>query len=154
MLFPLVGCYQTSEDLSQEAYIRVTDAIKQHPIQSPRAFLFQTARNLALDHLRKEKVRNLYLDRNADEIEIQVVVSPTLNPEGELLVAQQVDLLLKVLAQQPQRRREMLILHKVHGWHYPEIAQHYGLSLSAVEKNVRIALAHCLAAAAGFDLEQ
>jgi DNA-directed RNA polymerase specialized sigma24 family protein len=25
MLFPIVGCYQTSEDLSQEAYLKVTE---------------------------------------------------------------------------------------------------------------------------------
>ncbi len=139
MLFPLVGCYQTSEDITQEAYVKVTDAFQQYPIQSPRAFLFQTARNLALDHLRKEKVRNLYLERNADETTLAQIAALSPNPEAKLHIAQQVDLLLKMLAEQPQRRREMLILHKVHGWHYPKIAEHYGLSLSAVEKNVRIA---------------
>lgn len=154
MLFPLVGCYQTSEDLSHEAYLKVSDASRLQPIHSPRAFLFQTARNLALDHLRKEKVRATHLDRQAGESVICDIACPEPGPEAELHLVQQVELLLHVLKDQPERRREMLILHKVHGWNYLKIAHHYKLSLSAVEKNVRCALAHCLSAAGQFDLER
>jgi RNA polymerase sigma-70 factor (ECF subfamily) len=45
-----------------------------------------------------------------------------------------------------ERRRQILVLHKFHHWTYERIAQHYGISRSAVEKNVQVALAHLLAA--------
>jgi RNA polymerase sigma factor (sigma-70 family) len=140
MLFPIVDCYQTSEDLSQEAYLKVTDAIRQYPIKSPRAFLFQTAKNLALDHLRKEKVRSLHIDHNADESAILEIALSAPSPEKVVFMGQQMALLLKVLADQPQQRREMLILHKAYGWHYPEIADYFGLSVSSIEKKYP----HCL----------
>jgi RNA polymerase sigma factor (sigma-70 family) len=56
-LFRIVGCRQTAEDLAQEAYIRVMSAAEDQHVTYLKAFLNQTARNLALDHLRKAKVR-------------------------------------------------------------------------------------------------
>ena len=41
-----------AEDLTQEAYIRVLKAHEGGAIANPRAFLFTTARNLALNQLR------------------------------------------------------------------------------------------------------
>ena len=146
MLFPIVGCYHTAEDLSQEAYLKVSCALRQYPIEFPRSFLYQTAKNLALDHLRKEKVRHLHVDQDQIDPSTFEIASPTPTPEHSLQIDQQVKILHKILASQPQQRREMLVLHKVHGWRYDEIAKYMGLSRSAVEKNIRIALSFCLEA--------
>jgi RNA polymerase sigma factor (sigma-70 family) len=144
MLIPMVGCYHTAEDLSQEAYLKVSGALNQYPIEFPRSFLYQTAKNLALDHLRKEKFRNQYVEREIDETQTSAVISPNLSPENSLQIDQQVKILHKILASQPQQRREMLVLNKVHGWKYDEIAKYMNLSRSAVEKNIRISIAQCL----------
>ena len=146
MLLRFVGCPETAEDLSQEAYLKVSSAIKDHAIDYPRPFLYRTAKNLALDHLRKEKVRRRTLDERCDETETLHVADASPSPENAVAAAQEVDRLLTILSTQPRRRREILVLHKVHGWRYDEIAAHFGISRSAVEKNIRIALAHCLAA--------
>ena len=45
-----------------------------------------------------------------------------------------------------ERRRTIFILHKLHGWNYARIAAHTGISESAVQKNIRLALADCLRA--------
>lgn len=150
MLFPIVGCYHTAEDLSHDAYLKASAANRIRPIAFARAFLFQTAKNLALDHLRKEKIRNqqVFWDAQEDDLEIPAI-TPT--PEEAMCIDQQVEILHTILAGQSPQRREMLILHKIHGWRYDEIGQYLGLSRSAVEKNIRLALAHCLAAAADFN---
>lgn len=57
-LFRMEGCRQTAEDLAQEAYVRVMGAAESQHVTYLKAFLYQTARNLALDHLRKAKVRS------------------------------------------------------------------------------------------------
>ncbi|MGH8499840.1 MAG: RNA polymerase sigma factor [Methylococcales bacterium] len=146
VLFRMVGCYQTAEDLAQDAYLNVCSAIRKNTIAHPQPFLYQTAKNLALDHLRKEKVRGRNLVEWTDDSVTLEVASPLPTPETSAAIAEQIDRLLEILSGQPQRRREILVLHKVHGWRYDDIASHFGISRSAVEKNIRIALAHCLAA--------
>ena len=140
----MVGCYQTAEDLSQEAYLKVSVALKQYPIEYPQPFLYQTAKNLALDHLRKEKVRSKTFLDSVAETDCNEISAPAATPETMLMAKQELELLLQSLANQPQRRREILILHKVHGWHYEDIARYFNISKSAVEKNIYAALAQCL----------
>jgi len=41
------------------------------------------------------------------------------------------------------------VLHKFHHWSYERIAGHFGISRSAVEKNIHVALGHLLAARDG-----
>ncbi|MEN9637215.1 MAG: hypothetical protein RL077_5619, partial [Verrucomicrobiota bacterium] len=51
--FPVVT---DADDLVQEAYARLMQAHATGPIACPRAFLFVTARNLALNHLRHQRI--------------------------------------------------------------------------------------------------
>ncbi len=44
------------DDIIQDAYVRVLDARKKGKLRSPKAFLFATSRNLAIDRLRHLKV--------------------------------------------------------------------------------------------------
>jgi hypothetical protein len=60
--------------------------------------LFQTAKNLALVHLRKEKVRSLHIDHNADESAILEIALSAPSSEKVVFMGQQMALLLKVLA--------------------------------------------------------
>jgi len=57
VIFRIVGCPDTAEDLAHEAYLRFTQAAQSQDIAAPRPFLFQVGRNLALDHPRKQKHR-------------------------------------------------------------------------------------------------
>lgn len=141
----IVGCRQTTEDVLQDTYIRVTEAARERRISYPQPFLYQTAKNIALDYLRRERVRRRALVNEAVERTFHVGPSPTPLPETVVANRQEVTRLSRLLADLPKRRRHILILHKVHGWRYAEIAAHVGISESAVEKNVRSAMAYCLA---------
>src|SRR5258708_37424090 len=44
------------DNLVQEALVRVCQAWQRGEVQSPKAFLFATARNLALDQVRRQKI--------------------------------------------------------------------------------------------------
>lgn len=141
----VVGCQQTAEDVIQDAYVRVAQANSQHGISHLRAFLFQTARNLAIDHLRRERLHRRTF--TVAEEAAEAVACPQPLPEAQVAGKEKVDRLKRAMAGLSERRRAIFLLHKVHGWRYADIASHMGISESAVEKNVRAALAHCLKAA-------
>lgn len=141
----MIGCAHTAEDLVHEAYLRVATAAQHSRIEFLQPFLYQTAKNLALDHLRKERVRLRVITHDLDEEAIESIVSPLPSLEVYVQDSERVRHLDQALAGLSERRRAILILHKLQGWSYPEIATHLGLSESAVQQNIRHALAHCLA---------
>lgn len=153
-IYRIVGCPQTAEDLAHEAYLKMLHASKNQEISYPHPFLYQIARNLALDHLRKEKIRQrsddsqLKHSEDADDL-LEYIPSSAPTPEQQTDNSQQVALMLDALNGLSERRRQILVLHKFHHWTYERIARHYGISRSAVEKNVHVALAHLMAAQSG-----
>ncbi len=140
----MVGCHQTAEDLAQEAYLKVSDASKKKTIEYLQPFLYRTAKNLALDYLRKQKVRNKKLVEKMDDMSYEQITDNAPTPDVAVQASQELNQLLNLLEKQPERRSEMLIMNRVHGWKNDEIAEYFGVSKSTVEKNIRIALAHCL----------
>jgi RNA polymerase sigma factor (sigma-70 family) len=147
-IFRIVGCPQTAEDLAHEAYLKMLQAAKTGEISYPHPFLYQIARNLALDHLRKERVRqhsdnHPKADKDSGNL-LECIPSSAPSPEQQAADGQQVALMLEALSGLSERRRQILVLHKFHHWTYERIARHYGISRSAVEKNVHVALAHLL----------
>ena len=145
----IVGCPQTAEDLAQDTYLKFLQASTTQEISFPQSFLFQIGRNLALDHLRKQRIRQPLVDATATEDEDNRYENlPVTLPTPEKIVAdqQQVALLLEGLERLSERRRTCLVLHRFHHWPYERIAIHLGISRSAVEKNIHAAVAHLLAA--------
>ena len=57
------------DDVVQEAYMRVLKAYKEKPIQAPKAFLFATARNIALNMVRAAAVRGENIKGNWDDLD-------------------------------------------------------------------------------------
>lgn len=149
-IYRIVGCPQTAEDLAHEAYLKMLQASKNQEISYPHPFLYQIARNLALDHLRKEKIRQRSDTPQKDDDDtgnlLECLPSTAPTPEQQTGDRQQVALMLDALNGLSERRRQILVLHKFHHWTYERIARHYGISRSAVEKNVHVALAHLLSA--------
>lgn len=143
-LLRLVGCRQTAEDLLHDAFVRVSQAEAAQGITHLRAFLFQTTRNLALDHLRREKLRRTAFPLTEDDTFLGVAC-PLPLPEKQAADRETVERLKQAMAGLGERRRTILLLHKVHGWRYADIARHLGISESAVEKNMRQALVQCMA---------
>jgi RNA polymerase sigma factor (sigma-70 family) len=143
-----VRCEHAAADLAQDSYLRIADAADETAIAHPRAFLFRTARNLALDHLRKLRVRSVAAQPLAVEIP-----SPEPPADVALLDRQRVRLFQQALETMPPRCREVFLLHRVHACTYGDIARRLGISESAVEKNIMRALSHCRGVLRGHDSE-
>jgi RNA polymerase sigma factor (sigma-70 family) len=122
-----------AEDIVQEAFVRLWRAFDRDDIQNPRAVLFKTARNLALNHLRNTRLRNSEAVRaHADESFRRDVKSA----EEELIAGEEAAACRLLMAELPLRCREAFVLRVVDELSYKEMAREMRLSVSTIEKHV------------------
>jgi RNA polymerase sigma factor (sigma-70 family) len=121
-----------AEDLIQEAFLRLHLYCQAEELQTQDAFLARTVLNLSVDLHRKEH-RELYTDEPLENLSL-VDVRPT--PDEELAVSQRLAKVGAVLEGLAPRTREIFLMHRVEGYGCKQIAAHYGISLSAVEKHI------------------
>lgn len=139
VLYPIVQCRATAEDLTHETYLRLTK-MNARALAYPRAFLFRTARNLAIDHVRRQAARARLLSP------VGLVADAEPSSERAVMAQERINLFERVLDELPTRCREVFILRKLHGLSYAEISAQLGISRGATEKHIVRALARCRAA--------
>ncbi len=137
-LLRIVKCPDTAQDLVQESYMILARTAAETQIEHPRGFLYRTAGNLALDHLRHHKVvlRHVEAEQHSEEAEQSSV-------ESDFAKTQWRTLLHQAITELPPRCRDVFILHKIRGMSYREIGQMLDISESAVEKHIIKGLQHC-----------
>ena len=130
------------EDVVQETYARLLglNTSAWAAVRNWHAFLFTTARNVALDRIRRSRV--VSLDALAEMGSVDVLdqapsVDEALNARQELA------LMLDTIASLPDRCRETLTLRKLYGLPQREIARRLGISESTVEKHVAYGVRLC-----------
>jgi RNA polymerase sigma factor (sigma-70 family) len=130
------------EDVVQETYARLLslDKSASAAVHNWRAFLFTSARNVALDRLRRTRV--VSLDALA-EMGRMDVLDQTPSVEERLNTRQELTLLMDAIASLPDRCREALTLRKLYGLSQREIAQRLGITESTVEKHVAYGVRLC-----------
>jgi RNA polymerase sigma factor (sigma-70 family) len=129
------------DDIVQEACMRVLQAREQgEPLASPKAFLFATARNLAVDRLRRHEVsRTDFLE----EIDSVHVLDERDGIPETLARNQELALLTEAIQSLPARCRQILTLRKLYGLSHREIAARLGLSESTVSNQITIGIEKC-----------
>lgn len=126
-----------AEDLTQEVFIRLARSGAE--IETPQAYIFQTAANLLRDRARQEKTRADYrLGLGAVE---QTTVE-ILDPDRVLLGRETLAQLVAGLRELPERTRGVFILNRLENMSRIDIAASFGISISAVEKHLGRAMAH------------
>ena len=127
-----------AEDVVQTAFIRYTESSA--PVVNPRAFLYKTCSNIAIDQIRRRDVRNGYA-RSVAEIEMGAVEE--IGPERQLEARQRLGIISKALWAMPGKRRRLLMMSRFDGLSYAEIARRVNLSETVVRKHIAKALAGC-----------
>jgi len=120
---------EQSEDLAQSVFIRLwktresVDSEKQFS-----SFIFTIARNQLIDFFRKSS-------------EEMVELSDHLMPVYDILETEKIsDQILVLLEQVNPQQRITFLLHRLDGLSYKEIAEHFNISVKAVEKRVSTVL--------------
>lgn len=132
------------EDVAQSAFIRFAAADAAH-IDNPRAFLYATARNLVIDHHRKERTAAAH-EQAVRSVDDQVY---ELSPENVLLQAERFRILAQALERMPLKRRRLVLLNRFEGLSYAQIGEQFGMSAENVRKHIERTLAECLRALRG-----
>ena len=143
----MVGNPSTAEDLLQETYLRVTRALDERPVEHLEPFVFQTARNLALDHLRARRVQARTLVEDVPEQIRHNVAAPTSSREDAAHAEQLLKHLSVSLGQLSTRQQRIFILSRLHGASYLEIAEQLQVSASTVQKELKLIMAICMGVA-------
>ncbi|MDQ8205522.1 sigma-70 family RNA polymerase sigma factor [Pelagicoccus sp. SDUM812003] len=129
------------DDLLQESFRRLIKARASGPIVNPRAFLFVTARNLALNHLRHLRYERPEGSREMDPLSI---VDEMRSPLDNLAVKEEVQHLIAAIQSLPRRCRQVMTLRKIYGLSQKEVANRLGISEHTVEAQGSIGLRKCI----------
>ncbi|AVD88809.1 MULTISPECIES: RNA polymerase sigma factor [unclassified Pseudomonas] len=143
----MVGNPSTAEDLLQETYLRVSRALSERPIEHLEPFVFQTARNLALDHLRTRRMQSRTLVDDVPEEVLHNVAAPTSSSEDAAYAEQMLKRLSVSLGQLTPRQQRIFILSRLQGASYLEIAEQLNVSASTVQKELKLIMAICMGVA-------
>ena len=127
-----------AEDLAQEVLTRVI--AYDRPAHIRDGLLFEIAANLLRDRARRAKTR----DDNQTDLENLSAQAEVLTPERVVQGKQELARVMALLSDLPPKTRNMFIQHRLEGLKYWEIAEQYGVSVSAVEKHIIKALSHLL----------
>jgi RNA polymerase sigma factor (sigma-70 family) len=139
----IVGSRAQAEELVQEAWFRLDDAVSKRVIHQPLAYLYRIVRNLALDgrdaaHREGSVVLPADLGDLAKSAEFS---GPT--PEGIALYKDELRLLLQAMDELPARTRIAFQMHRLGGFKLREIASHLNISLPLAHTLVADGLEHC-----------
>nr|WP_178117721.1 sigma-70 family RNA polymerase sigma factor [Pseudomonas sp. R5(2019)] len=141
----------TAEDLLQETYLRVTRALGERSIDHLEPFVFQTARNLALDHLRARRLHARTMVEDVPTEIVQSVAAPANTPEDAAHAEQLLKRLSVSLSQLTPRQQQIFILSRLQGASYLEIAEQLQVSASTVQKELKLIMAICMGVADRLD---
>jgi RNA polymerase sigma factor (sigma-70 family) len=129
------------DDLVQETYARLMQAHATGPIACPRALLFVTARNLALNQLRHQRVER---PAGAEEIDALAVADERTGVPESLAQAEDFQVLIRAIQSLPERCRQIVTLRKIYGLSQREVAARLGITEHTVEAQGSIGLRKCI----------
>ena len=137
------GSSAAAEDLAQELYLRIARLEPGHEAESPIAFLYRAAANLASDHQRgarraAERERRWTQDNVIQFTGRAVAAEPA--ADQALAARQRLAALVEAARTLPPQMGRAFTLHKLEGLSQAETARAMGISVKVVEKHVSAAL--------------
>jgi RNA polymerase sigma factor (sigma-70 family) len=128
------------DDIMQETYVRMLRARDRGEFRSAKAYLFATARNLALDYLRHRNV--LHAESLVESEALSVLEEGEGIPET-IARNQELAILTEAIQSLPDRCRQVFTLRKVYGLSQKEIAVRLAISEHTVSAQLTIGFHKC-----------
>ncbi|MGI3131666.1 RNA polymerase sigma factor [Halopseudomonas pachastrellae] len=139
----ILGSSERAEDVTQEAYLRLSAASStavQH--ENPEGYLYRIVRNLALDYRRRHQLEKSLFSHSLNEVvQEQPEERPSL--EEQAITRSELERLQLAMDELPERTRLALEMHRLGGYKLREIAEHLGISTSMAQHLVVEGVKHC-----------
>jgi len=137
-LMARLGDEQEVREVAQEAYARLLQLDQPGTVSFPRAYLFRTAVNIAVDRTRQRRSRHR-LDEVLSE---EQLVDPT-TPDRHLLASEDLAQIEKALYELPPKYRRAFVLRRFHEWTADEIARELGIGTRMVRNYICRTTVYC-----------
>ncbi|WP_380783651.1 RNA polymerase sigma factor [Sphingomonas sp. R86520] len=138
------GSVAEAEDVVQEIWLHIADPVGA-PIANPLAYLHRVGMNIVLDRVRASG-RRVRRDAGYVDTMISVAGSEAIDDSPSAFDAvagrERVAHLAAALAGPPEGAMRVFRRHKIDGRSHAEVAAEFGISRSAVEKHIAVALRH------------
>ena len=121
-----------SEDIAQNVFMKVWTKKIEIASGNIKSLLFKMATDDFISHIRKKKVEKEY----TESIDLKLIQEPDNNDD----LLQKKVLFQKALNQLPEKQKTALLMNKIQGLTYKEIAEVLNLSQKAIEKRIGLAL--------------
>ncbi len=139
-----LGCPDLASDSLHDAWLRLGEMNVPETVQSPEAYVYRVACNVAMDRLRSNRPWQYAADAD-DELEHLADHSP-----GPELIAQarsDVEAVERAMQRLPRRHRSVLVALRIEEMTRQEVADWHRISLRSVDTVLRQALDYCAEAA-------
>lgn len=120
------GSLHDAEDLLQDTFLRLwryRKKLNEDYLIEQQIFFF--AKSAYIDYLRRNS--------KVKKIEVAVSEKPDSTNAEEIFFKQEIDRLLEAL---PEFQKKILVMHKVEGYSYKEIAEKLNLTMKSVDNNL------------------
>lgn len=132
-----------AEDLTQDVFERILRVLRTGEVANAEALLFRIAVNLIRDRSRRQRIREPVEAFSWEEMaDFAEVLAADLSPERVVVgerTLEEVDAALRELG---ERTRAIFYLYRLESLKVREIAALYGVSASAIEKQLAKSLRH------------
>lgn len=132
----LVGSHSTAEDLVHQAFANLLSSSGQES-RTNAAYVTQTVRNLALNHIRDLKRRQRFEVADHD---VSLIADAAPTPEITAVHRDELRRLLTAIYELPPRRRDAFVLSRIEGLTYREVGVRMGIARSSVITHVLAAV--------------
>lgn len=121
------------DDLCQEVYARVYEAAQKQIPHPARPFVFTTARNLVIDHMRRRHVVSIEAVADLDTLN---VAFDEPGADRTVMAREELRLLQGALNRLPRRCREAVVMKQVDGLTRREVAERMGVGEETVKRHL------------------
>jgi RNA polymerase sigma factor (sigma-70 family) len=132
---------ETAADLTQDTFVRVITRPPHEAAQNynPQAYLYQAARNLSINHQRREALIETV---NLDDEQALNVADPSPSPERIVQSRQSLIQTHQALGELPERTRRAFEMHRLGERTIAEVAEELGISTTRAWALIRDAYRH------------
>ena len=129
-------CGFFAEDIVHDVFLKLWDKqVFLLPDDDLKRILFVAVRNACIDHLRRSNMEQEILDRRAVQLKLEEL--DYFESSAELFMRKDLlELLMKKVAELPERSQEIFRLSYLKGMKAAEIAEQLGLSVRTVENQL------------------